>query len=339
MNRDDRILLAHGDGGGLASRFIKEEIVKRFNNPSLNKLEDGSLIELDDRKNVISTDSFIVDPPVFPGGDIGKLSITGTCNDLIASGAIPRYLTFSLIISEGFPFPKLRDILDSAKKTAELIGVEVVAGDTKVLPALNDEFIYINTTGLGSKIRENCSFSISNACDGDKIIITGTVGDHGFSVLSLREGLGFESRVVSDCNSLHEMLIPLVRKFHEIQCMRDPTRGGLNGVLFDIAETTCNDILIEEKKIPVRHEVRIGCEMLGINPFQLVNEGIMVLVVSPAQAEEVLKELRKNSLGINSSIIGTVKKNNSPYGRVIMKGDHKKKIILRQQEQTLPRLC
>jgi hydrogenase expression/formation protein HypE len=288
---------------------------------------------------VISTDSYVVDPPIFPGGDIGKLAISGTVNDLLASGAIPHYLTFSLIISEGFPHSALKCILDSAQQTAQAADVKVVAGDTKVLGKQNNVGIYINTTGLGIPIKSGKNYAVSNACPEDSVIVTGTLGDHGMAVLSAREGLGFEHRILSDCAPLHELMIPLLKACDEIRCLRDPTRGGVIGALIDITESSRVDVFVDEDAIPLKNEVRFGSEMLGLDPLSLVNEGKMIIVVSAAETEKVLAQLRQHPLGKASNVIGVIQKAHAPRGQLILKKGGTRRVVVRPEGQILPRLC
>ena len=339
MSESPSITLAHGDGGGVTMKFIRDEILNRFGNPILNVLEDGSWIPLKCEQVVISTDSYIVDPPIFPGGDIGKLAIAGTVNDLLASGALPLYLTLSLILTEGVPLSSLSVILDSAQQTAQAARVQIVAGDTKVLERQPKTGIYINTTGLGLPMAPRRNYAVSNAMPGDKIIVTGAVGDHGLAVLSAREGLGFETRVQSDCAPLHDLIIPILRVFDAIHSMRDPTRGGLLGTLIDIAESSTVELLVEREAIPIKSEVRFGCEMLGLDPLSLANEGKMVLVVAPEQADGVLAHLRRHPLGSESALIGEVLRQEFRGNCVVMKQGRTKRLAMRPAAQSLPRLC
>lgn len=339
MKNNSTIQLSHGEGGLATSRLIQKEIISRFGNPILDKLEDGCLIPVEGNQVVVSTDSFIVDPIIFPGGDIGKLSIAGTVNDIVASGAVPKYLTFSLILGVGLEISTFRQILDSAKVTADLANVKIVAGDTKVLKLSNQFKVIINTTGVGFLLKKDSDYSISNVKEGDDIIVTGNIGDHSLAVLSLREGLGFEQRVISDCASLDKLILPLIEKYDGIRSMRDPTRGGIAGVLIDIAEAANVDLHIEEKKIPVQHEVQFGCEMLGIDPLRLVNEGKMVVVADPEQSDEILEALSQNELGKQSKIIGKVRKAKNKLGRVIINNGKTNKLLTRLEGEPIPRLC
>jgi hydrogenase expression/formation protein HypE len=333
------ITLAHGDGGDVTLEFIREEILSRFGNPVLNKLEDGSKILIANKSIVISSDFYIVDPPIFPGGDIGRLAISGTVNDILSSGAIPRYLTLGLLIDVGFPLSQLRYILDSAQLAAQSVGIEIIAGDTKVLENRAKPGVYINTTGVGLPLWAERSFNVSDARIGDDVIVTGTIGNHGLAVLSAREGLGFERRVLSDCAPLHDLIIPLIETVDGLHCLRDPTRGGLAGVLVDIAESSSVDLHIEEEAIPIQEEVRFGCEMLGIEPINLLNEGIMVVVVSREETNQALEKLRSHPLGRSSRVIGSVQESCWPIGRVILETSLAHRILRRFNSMSLPRLC
>ena len=333
------ITLAHGDGCGITSRFIRHEILKRFTNPVLNHLEDGSWVKWDASNVILSTDSFIVDPPVFPGGDIGKLAISGTVNDLLASGAVPRYFSLSLILTEGLPLDLIKKILDSAQQTALAANVQIIAGDTKVLERHVRAGLLINTTGIGTPIELGKDYSVSRVKSGDRIIITGSVGDHGLAVLSVREGLGFEQRVQSDCAPLHELLLPILHTFDGIRSMRDATRGGLLGVVLDMTEVSNVDILLEMDAIPIKPDVRHGCEMLGLDPLTLVNEGKMVMAVAASQADEILHQLRQHPLGQDSAIIGRVQSPSSLKGQLLLKSRRNRRVVLRPDGQNVPRLC
>ena len=335
----EEITLADGTGGVETSRFIQTEILSRFGNPILSSLEDSSWVLDALSPLIITTDSYVVNPPVFPGGDIGKLAISGVINDLLASGAIPKYVTLSLILSEGTPLALVRQALDSISEIARAFNIKIVAGDTKVIEK-NLNKIFINMVGIGTPISTEKNYSLVNAQPGDKIIVTGTIGDHGFSILSFREGLGFERRVSSDCAPLINMLLPIMKKFKKIHSMRDPTRGGLLGVLLDIVENSKNDILIDTANIPIRPEVYFGCEMLGLDPLHLVNEGKMVLVVGDEEVLEVLSALRLSNLGQEAAIIGEIKPSGSDQGKLLLRNVNGQiRIAIRPEGVVLPRLC
>lgn len=339
MKESNLITLDHGEGGVKTQEFIYQEILKRFNNPILAKLDDGSVIDIKSKKLVITTDSYIVDPPIFPGGNIGKLAVTGTVNDLVACGSKPIYLTLSLIIPEGFSFTNLDIILDSLCETAKICNVIIVCGDTKVVPQKDSSVLCINTTGIGVPINTN-NYSTHNAKPGDKIIITGEVGNHSLAVLSLREGLGFENTIFSDCSNLDDLILPVLKKFDKIKCLRDPTRGGLLGVIFDIIENSEVNAIIDFEKIPIQHEVAFCCEMLGLDVLSLVNEGKMVIVVDKEQADDVLTELRKNKKGEKAAIIGEIQNNALNYHKqLILRKNNKKILVNRPRGRAIPRLC
>jgi hydrogenase expression/formation protein HypE len=339
MSREKVVKMVHGDGSNATLQLIKEKIVSRFDNPILRNLEDGCWIDTKGDQIVVSTDSYIVDPIIFPGGDIGKLSITGTINDLIASGARPEYITLNLILAEGLDMKILDQILDSIKYTSDATGVKIVAGDTKVLKSNAHISVIISTTGIGMPVRKNLDFSVSNAKAGDDVIITGTIGDHSLTILSVREGLGYEQRISSDCAALDKLILPLIEKFDGIHCMRDPTRGGLTGVFCDIAEGSSVDLQIDKTKIPMKQEILFGCEMLGIDPLGLVNEGKMIMVVEPSQTKDILRELKRVDLGTNSAVIGAVSSKRNTVGRVMLQNGQSTTFLQRPEGAPIPRLC
>ena len=301
-------------------------------------MEDGSLVAVGGVELIVSTDSYAVFPPIFPGANIGALAVTGTVNDITASGGRAVCLTLALVISEGFLLEDLRTILDSVRLTAENAGVQVVAGDTKVLPQARTAEILVTTTGIGVPVVPGCDYGVSRARPGDVVLVTGTIGDHELAVLSAREGLGFERKVLSDCALLNHLLVPLLETEPGIRCLRDPTRGGLAGVLLDIAEASAVEICLDEKAVPIRPEVRFGCEMLGLNPLFLVNEGKMVIVTDATCAESVLERLRGHPLGSCSARIGEVR-GSDRGGRVLLGDVGGKRIVTRPEGHPQPRLC
>ncbi len=333
-----RITMADGAGGAATLRLIKEEILTRFGNPALNVLEDSSWVGFGNGQLIVTADSHIVDPPVFPGGDIGSLAVAGTVNDLIASGARPMFLTLSLIIGEGFPLDTLQRILDSIARTAASAEVQIVAGDTKVVEG-KPASLFIHTSGFGSPLDLARDYSVARAQTGDRIVVTGTMGDHGFAVLSYREGLGFEHRVESDCAPLNDLLLPILGEFDQIRSLRDPTRGGLVGALVDIAESSRVDLLVRRDRIPIKSEVAYGCEMLGIDPLELVNEGKMVLVVGDSQSTALLSRLQSHPLASESSIIGKVQSRGGRTGQVLFDERCTVKVVRRPEGMPIPRLC
>lgn len=336
---DNTVPLTVGDGSAATLRFIKQHILTRFNNPILGKLDDASKVELPTIVCTITTDSFIVDPPIFPGGNIGKLAVAGTINDLVASGAKPCYLTLSLMITEGFYYDQLEVILDSVEEATLRSSIQVIAGDTKLLDKKSRPGILINTTGVGIPIDLNRHFSLTNAQPGDVVIITGTIGDHGLAILSFREGLGFEQRVQSDCALLDDLILPLLNRFPSIRGMRDPTRGGVLNVLFDIAEAAQVRVVLDVASLPIREEVRMGCEMLGIDPLLLVNEGKMILLAGREEADQIIATLRAHPLGAQSVIIGKISPSSFGNGEVVFQEAGIFKSNVRPEGEGIPRLC
>jgi hydrogenase expression/formation protein HypE len=333
-----RISLSDGAGGAATLRLIKDEILSRFANPALNPLEDSSWVNVGTGQVIVTADAYVVDPPVFPGGDIGSLSVSGTVNDLLASGARPLFLTLSLVIGEGFPLDTLRHILDSTARAADAGGVQIVAGDTKVVER-KPETLFIHTSGIGLPLMPGKDYAVSKAQVGDHVVVTGTIGDHGFALLSYREGLGFEHRVESDCAPLSGLLLPILKEFDAVRSMRDPTRGGLLGVLADIAESAHVDLHVAQECIPVKTEVAFGCDMLGIDPLELVNEGKMVLVVGASQSKQLLSRLRSHPLGADSRVIGKVRSRTAGEGRLLFETGSGLIIKQRPEGISIPRLC
>ena len=340
MADDSRVGPDVGAGCGRTARFIREEILTRFTAPALSELEDAAVVELNGAQVAISTDSYIVDPPIFPGGDIGRLAVCGTVNDLVASGATPRFLTFGLVMAEGTSWIEVRTTLDSAAAAAREAGVTIVAGDTKVVQESRALRLCINTTGIGTLVHAGRSYALRNAQPGDAIILTGTIGDHSLAVLSVREGLGFESRVQSDCAPLASMILPLLERHAEVRALRDVTRGGLRGVLCDLADNACVDLEIDLDAVPIQDEVRAGCAMLGLDPIDMVNEGKMIVVVEASRLDDVLKSLRGHRQGRASAVIGQVNERVDEWP--LVRAHHfgvSPVILTRFEGQPIPRLC
>ena len=284
---NERILLAHGSGGKLSHELVEKTFLQAFFNRYLAKLDDSATFDLSGRL-AFTTDSYVVEPIFFPGGDIGRLAVCGTVNDLSMVGAVPLYLSLSLIIEEGFPQEDLRRIVGSTKAAAEEAAVEIVAGDTKVVHRGKADGLFINTAGIGS-VPEGVNISGSNAQVGDKVILSGPIGDHGIAVLSQREGLSFSTQLQSDVAPLNQLVAEMVKVCPQIHCLRDPTRGGLATTLNELAKQSQVSIRLDEKRIPVREEVMAACEMLGLEPLYVANEGKLVAVVPAGEAEGVLK--------------------------------------------------
>ena len=300
----DKILLAHGSGGSQSHEIVNNIILSKLGNSVLNRLDDSAILEING-KIAFTTDSHVVQPMFFPGGDIGRLSVCGTINDLSVMGATPLYLSLAFIIEEGLPIKDLESVIHSIKQAADEAKVKIVTGDTKVVNRGNADKLFINTSGIGV-IPEGRNISGHNAGPGNKLIISGTIGDHGITVLSKREGIGFETELKSDCAPLNKMIAEIMKVSSKINCMRDPTRGGLSSTLNEIAGQSGVSIRIEEKNIPVRQEVAAACDMLGLDPLYIANEGKVVVVVEEEDAEAVLTQMKKHKYGKNASIIGEV---------------------------------
>ncbi|MBA7473369.1 Carbamoyl dehydratase HypE [subsurface metagenome] len=312
---EDKILLAHGSGGKLAHELIEKSFLGAFDNPFLAKLDDSAVIDLSGRL-AFTTDSYVVSPIFFPGGDIGKLAVCGTVNDLAMSGAQPLYLSLAFIIEEGLSLGELEQIVASVQQAAQEAGVKIVTGDTKVVNRGSADKLFINTAGVGI-VPEGVDISGSNARPGDKVILSGTIGDHGIAVLSQREGLSFSTQLGSDCAPLGSLVAEILKVSPNIHCLRDPTRGGLATTLNELAKQSEVGIRVEEERIPVREEVLGACEMLGFDPLYIANEGKLVAMVSAEDADKVLRAMRGNHYGKDAAIIGEVKAEHP--GRVVMK--------------------
>ncbi len=332
---EDKILLAHGSGGKLMHDLI-QSFLPDLANPILEKMDDAAVFNVSG-KMAFTTDSYTVNPIFFPGGDIGRLAVCGTVNDLAMSGARPLYLSLAFIIEEGLPMADLKKILGSIKKAAQESGIKIVTGDTKVVNKGSADKLFINTAGVGI-VPENVDISASNAKPGDKIIISGNIGDHGVAVLSQREGLKFDTPVPSDCAPLNWLTADMLSVCQNIHCMRDPTRGGLATTLNDFAEKSKVGIKIEEGKIPIAKAVLAACELLGLDPLYIANEGKLAAVVPAKDAAAVLAVMKKNKYGKNAAIIGEVVAGHP--GRVVMQTAlGASRIIDTPVGELLPRIC
>lgn len=332
----DRILLAHGSGGRLAHDIIRNSFLAALSNPILTQLDDSAVIEPAGRL-AFTTDSYVVQPIFFPGGDIGKLAVCGTINDLAMVGATPRYLSLAFIIEEGLLLSDLEKVVNSIKETTIDAGVAVVTGDTKVVNHGTADKLFINTAGIGT-VPAGVNISGHNARPGDVLILSGTIGDHGIAVLSQREGINFATELKSDCAPLNGLVAEMLAASLNIHSLRDPTRGGLATTLNEIAEQSEVSIRIHEEKIPVREEVASACEMLGLDPLYVANEGKLIAAVNPEDAEKILGQMKKHRYGQDAAIIGEVKEGNP--GRVVMKTRlGTTRIIDMLVGEPLPRIC
>jgi len=333
---DDKILLAHGSGGKLAHDLIEKSFVRALANPLLAPLDDSAVVELSGRL-AFTTDSYVVSPIFFPGGNIGKLAVCGTVNDLSTSGAVPLYLSLAFIIEEGLTLKDLERVVDSVRMTAEEADVQIITGDTKVVEHGSADKLFINTAGIG-KIPEGVNISGSNAKPGDKVILSGTIGDHGIAVLSQRQGLSFGTKLESDCAPLGKMVAQMIKASRNIHCLRDPTRGGLATTLNELAKQSKVGIRMEETKIPVRDEVAGACEMLGLDPLYIANEGKLIAIVAKEDTDKVLAAVKRNKYGRNAAVIGEVIAEHP--GRVVMKTVlGSSRIVDMLVGEPLPRIC
>ncbi len=335
--KSDKILLDHGSGGKISHRLTTDMLLPVFDNPILAELNDGAIFELNGMRMAFSTDSYTVDPIFFPGGNIGDLAINGTVNDVAMCGANPLYLSVGLIIEEGFAVADLEKIIKEMGAAARAAGVAVVTGDTKVVPRGAVDRIFINTSGIGL-IPPNINVAGRNARAGDRIILSGTIADHGITVLTQREGLSFKTTLISDTAPLNHMVREMFAVSDNVHVLRDPTRGGVGTALNEIAEKSRIGIKIYEDKIPMKKVVGGACELLGFDPLYLANEGKLLAFVSDEDADAVLAAITANSYGKDAAVIGEVVADHA--GSVIMEtrigGE---RIVDMLAGEQLPRIC
>lgn len=333
---EEKILLAHGSGGKLSHDLLKKTVVSRFSNPFLDRMDDSAVVDISGRV-AFTTDSYVVSPIFFAGGDIGRLAVCGTVNDLSMAGANPLYLSLSLILEEGFPLSDLEKIISSIQDTAEEAGVKIVTGDTKVVNRGMADKIFINTSGVGL-VPNGVNVSGSNARPGDKIILSGTIGDHGIALLSQREGLEFQTTLKSDCAPLNTLVREILEASKNVHALRDPTRGGLASTLCEFAQSSDVGIRIEEEKIPMKNAVRAVCELMGFDPLYVANEGKVVVAVTREDTDKVLQKMQRNRYGGEASVIGEVVSEHP--GRVVMKTPlGTSRIVEMLMGELLPRIC
>ena len=335
--KSDKILLDHGSGGKISHGLTTDLLLPVFNNPILAELNDGAIFDLEGMRLAFSTDSYTVDPIFFPGGNIGDLAINGTVNDVAMCGATPIYLSVGLIIEEGFAIADLQKIVTEMGNAAQIAGVSVITGDTKVVPKGAVDKIFINTSGIG-RIPPKVSIASHNAKPGDRIILSGTIADHGITILTQREGLSFDSPLTSDTAPLNHMVTEMFAVSTDIHVLRDPTRGGVGTALNEIAEKSEVGIKIFEEKIPVNHLVAGACELLGFDPLYLANEGKLMAFVAPEHAESILAAVKNNVYGRDARIIGEVVSEHP--GKVIMQTRiGGSRIVDMLAGEQLPRIC
>jgi len=302
---DSVVTLSHGGGGETMRRFIRELFVREFGNPRLDALADSALLDLPTAQVAFSTDSYVIKPLEFPGGDIGKLAVCGTVNDLAVMGARPLCLSVGFILEEGLEFALLERVVQSMAREARAAGVEIVTGDTKVVPRGDCDGLFINTSGIGVRPLGH-GLASEPIQDGDALLISGTIGDHGVAVLTAREGLAFSTRIESDCASLAGLVGRVLESSRGVKWMRDPTRGGLAAVLTELVEGRPFGALIRETFVPVREDVAAVCELLGFDPMHLANEGKVVIVADARDADSILTLLREHPLGTRAAVIGRI---------------------------------
>jgi len=331
----DRILLGHGSGGTMMHKLIREHFAPRFEMKSLN---DSAVLEgISNGKIALTTDSYVVSPIFFPGGNIGELAVYGTVNDLSMVGAKPLYITVGFILEEGFPLDDLKKVISSMSDAAEKADVKIVAGDTKVVNKGKGDGIFINTSGIGI-IKDRIDISPSRVKIGDKVILSGPIGNHGISIMGERNGLTFEPPVLSDTAPLNSLVRDMLKITKKVHAMRDPTRGGLATTLKEFATDSGYCIVIEEKLIPVPSGVKGACELLGLDPLYVANEGILVAIVAPDVTEKLVSAMRKHPLGKDTRVIGEVRK--APEGMVLLKTSiGGTRIVEMLSGDQLPRIC
>lgn len=340
MATDKTVLLGHGSGGTMMKRLIDEIFFAGYASEELLQANDASVVSLPSNAVAMSTDSFVVTPHIFPGGDIGRIAVCGTVNDVATSGATPQYLAVSFILEEGFAVEELEKIVHSMKKTADEAGVAIITGDTKVVDKGHGDGVFITTTGIGA-VNPDLDLSASHIRPGDVILISGSIGDHGICIISQREDLAFYSDIESDCAPLNKLIANVLEAAPHTRCFRDPTRGGLASTLNEFAESSGVDITVQEHDVPVHDQVRGACEMLGYDVFQVANEGKIVAVVPADEAEAALAAMQASPYGSEAAIIGTVSEPRNPSSpRVyITTAVGSKRVLDMLVGEQLPRIC
>ncbi len=337
MNDYPTIVLAHGGGGKLTHQLIERVFKKHFSNPDLDLMHDGAMVSVDAGRIAMSTDSYVVSPIIFPGGNIGELAVNGTVNDIAMCGARPKYLSASFIIEEGLSMAELETIVASMALSAKKAGVSIVTGDTKVVPRGKADKVFITTSGVGM-IPEGRLIHPSRIKAGDTIIISGTIGDHGMAVMSVREGLEFESEIRSDTCALNGLVEEMYRVSPDIHFLRDPTRGGVASTMNEIAASAHKGIRLFEKSIPANENVRSACEILGFDPLYVANEGKLIAIVSSSDAAKVLSAMKKHPAGTESAIIGVVT-DDHPSVVVLQTAIGGERVVDMISGEQLPRIC
>ena len=333
----DTVLLGHGSGGKLSADLVRTVFLSAFANPELAQLNDQAIVRVGDSRIAVTTDSFVIRPLFFPGGDIGSLAVHGTVNDLAVGGAKPLFLTAGFILEEGLQMDVLRRVVHSMQKAAAEAGVQIVTGDTKVVEKGKGDGLFINTTGIGL-VAPGLELSADKALPGDRILLSGSIGEHGIAILAQREGLEFESAIQSDSAPLHSLCAQMLGATDGVRCMRDLTRGGLSSAIHEIAAQSGVGIELEERTIPIREEVKGACEMLGLDPLYVANEGKLIAIVAADGAAGVLSAMQSHPLGSGAEIIGTVTE--AHRGMVVLKtAIGTTRLVDMLAGDQLPRIC
>ncbi|WP_265332663.1 hydrogenase expression/formation protein HypE [Nitrogeniibacter aestuarii] len=334
-----RVDLSHGAGGRVSAQLIRELFARHFSNPALDAGDDGAVLPAlaPGERLVMATDAHVVSPLFFPGGDIGCLSVHGTVNDVAVMGARPLYLSASFILEEGYPLADLARIVESMGKAARDAGVPIVTGDTKVVEAGKGDGVFISTTGVGA-LPAGIDLSGRNARPGDAILLSGSIGDHGMAIMAQRESLSFDSEIVSDTAALHGLIAQLLEAVPTVRVLRDPTRGGLATTLNEIAQQSGAGIVLDEKAIPVREQVDAACELLGLDPLYVANEGKVIAVVPAEDADAALAAMRAHPLGAEAARIGDVIEDSNGFVQ-IKTGFGGKRMVDWLSGEQLPRIC
>lgn len=333
----DTILMAHGSGGKLGARLLEETILPALRSPALDVLDDQAIVRTSGDAVAFTTDSFVVTPIFFPGGDIGELAVNGTVNDLAVGGAEPKYLSLAFILEEGLPMGELRRVLESVRRAAARANVAIVTGDTKVVGRGSGDKVFINTAGIGL-LRPGVALSSRKVQAGDAILLSGTIGDHGVAILSTREGLALEGAIASDTAPLHDLCGAILDAAPGVHAMRDPTRGGLAATLVEIATRQRLGIAIDERAVPVKTAVRGACEILGLDPMLVANEGKLVAFVPEGSSDRALAAMRGHPLGRDAARIGRVTTEHA--GRVVVRtAIGGQRVLDLPFSEPLPRIC
>jgi len=335
--KEERIQLGHGSGGQMTRELLDAFIFSTLSNPFLDQKHDGAIISLSG-KMAVSTDSFVISPIFFPGGNIGELAINGTVNDVAMCGAMPKYLTLSFIVEEGLLMHEFRQIVDAIKRTADICGVQIITGDTKVVERGKGDKIFINTTGFG-EVHPKANIDARKIKPGDKILVNGFIAQHGISIMSQREGLVFESDITSDTTNLNFLVKDLLDHFGEkIHLFRDPTRGGVASVLSEIVTEIAQGVTIYESRLPVQKKVAAVCEILGLDPLYVANEGVFIVIVDEEASDAVLDFIKKHPKGKNAACIGEFT-HEHPKKVVMKSAVGGNRIVTPLLGEQLPRIC